>query len=170
VETPAIATHNQHTLSDMEAPMAEGTLAPNSPKWMQDHVDRYLSSNGADGHMYSIPGIPKPVPTLLLTTTGRRTGQKFFFPLIYGRQGKGYVVIASKGGAPEHPGWYRNLVADPKVSMQVGSEQIRATARTASGTERAQLWKQLAEIYPPYDDYQAKAGAREIPVVVLDPV
>ena len=149
--------------------MAAAKLAPNSPKWIRDHVDRYLATNGADGHMYTIPNL-KPVPCLLLTTTGRKSGEQWLFPLIYGKHGKSYVVIASKGGAPEHPGWYRNLVANPKVRLQVGSEHLEARARTANGAEREQLWKQLAEIYPPYDEYQQKAGDRQIPVVVLDPV
>jgi deazaflavin-dependent oxidoreductase (nitroreductase family) len=109
------------------------------------------------------------VPTLLLTTTGRRSGEKFVFPLIYGTTGDSYVVIASKGGAPEHPGWYRNLVADPLVDVQVASNRFRATARTATGDERTKLWNQMAALFAPYTDYQKVAG-REIPVVVLDPL
>jgi deazaflavin-dependent oxidoreductase (nitroreductase family) len=79
-------------------------------------------------------------------------------------------VIASKGGAPEHPGWYQNLLAHPDVEIQVGSEKMRARARTATGVERVQLWEQAVAFWPPYADYQGKAGSREIPVVVLDPV
>ena len=151
--------------------MSEAKLAPKVPDWMKDHVARYLASNGADGHWLTLPSSPtKPVPTLLLTTTGRRSGEKFLFPLIYGRNGDSYVVIASKGGAPEHPGWYRNLQADPAVEIQVGAERLRARARTATGAERSRLWDQLAAAFPPYADYQGKAGRREIPVVVLDPV
>jgi proline iminopeptidase len=152
--------------------MAEAKLAPNMPKWMVDHVDRYLSSGGTDGHMYTIklPNVPeKSVPSLLLTTTGRKSGERYLFPLFYGRAGNGYFVIASKGGAPQHPGWYRNILANPDVEIQVGTEKLRARARTASGEERARLWQQAVGIWPPYDDYQRKAGAREIPVVVLDP-
>jgi deazaflavin-dependent oxidoreductase (nitroreductase family) len=148
--------------------MTEAKLAPKMPQWMIDHVHRYQSSKGTDGHMYTIPNM-KPVPTLLLTTTGRKSGEKFLFPLIYGKTGNSYVVIASKGGAPEHPGWYRNLVANPKVELQVGTEHMTAVARTASGEERAKLWAQLVDIYAPFADYQKKAAAREIPVVVLDP-
>jgi proline iminopeptidase len=151
--------------------MTEAKLPPNIPDWIKDHVQRYLTSDGADGHMMSFASNPSgAVPTLLLTTTGRRTGQRFIFPLIYGRAGNSYVVIASKGGAPEHPGWYRNLVADPNVALQVGSQKLRATARTASGSERAALWGQMAALFTPYTDYQKKAAGREIPVVVLDPV
>jgi len=150
--------------------MTETKLAPKMPKWMVDHVDRYLSSKGTDGHMLNIPTNPKPVPTLLLTTKGRKSGEKFLFPLIYGKAGNSYVVIASKGGAPEHPGWYRNLLADPHVELQVGPEHLKAVARTATGAERSKLWEQLVGIFAPFADYQRKATAREIPVVVLDPV
>jgi proline iminopeptidase len=137
--------------------------------WMKDHVTRYLASNGADGHMLKLPSHDAPVPTLLLTTTGRTSGQQFLFPLIYGTTGKSYVVIASKGGAPDHPGWYKNLVAHPAVELQVGDKHLRATARTAGGDERARLWHEMAALFPPYDRYQEKAPHREIPVVVLDP-
>jgi deazaflavin-dependent oxidoreductase (nitroreductase family) len=153
--------------------MTDTQIAPNLPQWMKDHVDRYLSSGGTDGHMYKItlPGRPElTVPSLLLITKGRKSGQKFLFPLFYGRAGKGYFVVASKGGAPEHPGWYRNLLANPEVEIQVGTEKLRAKARTATGAERAKLWKEGEVFWPPYADYQVKAGSREIPVVVLDPV
>lgn len=153
--------------------MTETQIAPNLPKWMKDHVDRYLSSGGTDGHMYKItlPNMPElTVPSLLLVTKGRKSGQKFLFPLFYGRAGKGYFVIASKGGAPEHPGWYRNLMANPDVEIQVGTAKMKARARVASGEERAKLWKEGVVFWPPYADYQVKAGPREIPVVVLDPV
>lgn len=154
--------------------MTEAKLAPNLPKWMKDHVDLYLSSGGTDGHMYTInlPNMPaKAVPSLLLTTTGRKSGEKYLFPLFYGRAGdNSYFVVASKGGAPEHPGWYRNILANPEVEVQVGTRKMRARARTATGAERARLWEQGVVFWPPYTDYQRKAGAREIPVVVLDPV
>jgi deazaflavin-dependent oxidoreductase (nitroreductase family) len=153
--------------------MTETSRAPNLPQWMNDHVDRYLSSGGTDGHMYTIvrPGAPElTVPSLLLTTSGRKSGKKYLFPLFYGRAGNSYFVIASKGGAPEHPGWYRNILADPEVDIQVGTEKMRARARTAVGEERARLWQQAVAMFPPYADYQVKSGGREIPVVVLDPV
>jgi proline iminopeptidase len=110
------------------------------------------------------------VPSLLLTTTGRKSGQSYMFPLFYGSTGDSYFVIASKGGAPEHPGWYRNILSNPNVSIQVGTAKMQATARTATGEERTRLWKQAVEFFPPYADYEVKAGAREIPIVVLDPV
>jgi deazaflavin-dependent oxidoreductase (nitroreductase family) len=155
-----------------EGTMAEAKLAPNLPDWMVEHANRYLSSGGTDGHMYSrtVPGRGKiTAPALLLTTTGRKSGDKFIFPLFYGTHGGSYFVIASKGGAPEHPGWYRNILANPDVEVQVGTKKMSARARTTAGEERLQLWKKALEFWPPYADYQLKTE-REIPVVVLDPV
>jgi len=153
--------------------MSEAKLAPNLPQWMRDHVARYLNSGGTDGHMYTIkaPNLPEmSVPSLLLTTAGRKSGEKFLFPLFYGKEANSYFVIASKGGAPAHPGWYRNLLADPSAEIQVGTEKLRVRARTAEGAERAGLWEKAVKIWPPFADYQKKAIDREIPVVVLDPV
>jgi deazaflavin-dependent oxidoreductase (nitroreductase family) len=90
--------------------------------------------------------------------------------LIYGKSANDYVVIASRGGSPTHPAWYLNLAAEPRVKVQVKAERFDAKARTAKGEERARLWKQLRDIYPPYDDYQKRAASREIPVVVLEPL
>ncbi len=153
--------------------MIDAKVPPGLPKWMQDHVDLYLSSRGAEGHMYTItlPNLPaRSVPSMLLVTKGRKSGEKFLFPLFYGKSGNSYYVVASKGGAPEHPGWYRNILVNPEVEIQVGTTHLKARARTSSGEERAQLWKDAAVFWPPYNDYQKKAGDREIPVVVLDPV
>jgi proline iminopeptidase len=151
--------------------MAAAKPAPKFPDWMNDHLRRYLATNGTDGHMITLPSHPTAaVPTLLLTTKGRRSGEPFIFPLIYGKSGASYVVVASKGGAPEHPGWYRNLEAEPVVELQVADKHLRAKARTATGVERGTLWHQMAALFPPYTTYQQKAGGREIPVVVLDPI
>ncbi len=153
--------------------MAEAKLAPNLPQWMKEHTELYLKSGGTEGHMYTIsrPGSPAlTVPSLLLTTTGRKSGENYIFPLFYGDTANSYFVIASKGGAPEHPGWYRNILANPEVEVQVGTRKTRANARTATGAERAKLWDQAVAFFPPYADYKIKAGDREIPVVVLDPV
>ena len=129
----------------------------------REHVKAYRDSNGEVGHEWQ-PG----VFTLLLTTTGRTSGQSHTTPLIYGRDGGDYVVIASKGGAPEHPDWYRNIEANPEVEVQAGAEVFGATARTASSEERGRLWAMMVEIWPDYDDYTSKTD-REIPVVVLTP-
>jgi len=152
--------------------MSDARLAPNLPDWMLEHARRYLSSGGTDGHLYriSLQGRPEmEVPSLMLTTTGHRSGERFVLPLFYGRAGDGYFVVASKGGAPQHPAWYRNILADPEVEIQVGTARMRARARTATGEERAKLWAQALQIWPPYADYQRKTE-REIPVVVLDPI
>jgi deazaflavin-dependent oxidoreductase (nitroreductase family) len=144
-------------------------VATELPSWIRDHVRRYLETNGAEGHLWdsSVAGGPGPIPTLLLTTTGRKSGRELVLPLIYGKTRTGYAVVASKGGAPAHPAWYVNLVADPNVRVQVGPEKFRARARTATGEERAALWKQMAGIFPPYEAYQQRTK-REIPVVVLE--
>jgi len=150
--------------------MAEAKLAPNLPDWMVEHANRYLSSGGTEGHMYHMkqPGRPEiTVPALLLTTTGRKSGDKFIFPLFYGETGSNFFVIASKGGAPAHPQWYRNIEANPEVEVQVGTDKFKARARTATGEERSRLWQESLKFWPPYADYQQKTE-REIPVVVLE--
>ena len=152
--------------------MAEARLAPNLPDWMVKHANLYLASGGNDGHKYKVnlPGRGEiTAPALLLTTTGRKSGDKFIFPLFYGTDGDRHFVVASKGGAPEHPGWYRNLLANPDIEVQIGTKKLKARARTTTGDERARLWKKAVEFWPPYADYQLKTE-REIPVVVLDPV
>jgi deazaflavin-dependent oxidoreductase (nitroreductase family) len=91
-------------------------------------------------------------------------------PLIYQQVGDNYVVVASKGGDPKHPAWYLNLLAEPEAEIRVGVKRMRARARTAVDAERADLWAIMSKAYPPYDDYQARAKGREIPVVVLEPI
>ena len=153
--------------------MADAKLAANLPDWMVEHANRYIASGGTDGHIYKItqPGRPElNVPSLLLTTTGRKSGEKIIFPLFYGDTGGGsYVIVASKGGAPKHPQWYLNLQAHPDVEVQVGTKKLKAKARTATGAERTRLWEIALKFWPPYADYQQKTE-REIPVVVLDPI
>jgi deazaflavin-dependent oxidoreductase (nitroreductase family) len=141
------------------------------PDWIADHVQLYLEDPDRGHNWDSTPvGGPGVLPTLLLYTTGRKSGKTRALPLIYGKTGEAWVVIASKGGAPAHPAWYLNLEAHPECEVQVAHLRQSVLARTASGAERESLWRQLAEIYPPYDDYQTAAGDREIPVVVLDPL
>ena len=124
---------------------------------------RYIASGGQDGHLW------EGVTTLLLTTTGRRSGQTRTTPLIYGRDGDRYLVVASRGGAPKHPSWYENLAAQPLVQVQVMADRFKARARTATAAEKPVLWKTMAAIWPPYDEYQARTP-REIPVVILERV
>jgi F420H(2)-dependent quinone reductase len=140
------------------------------PSWIADHVKLY-KTDPEKAHLWdsTIGGGKGLIPTLLLTTTGRKSGREISTPLIYATHDSAYVVIASKGGAPDHPDWYKNLLADPVCHIQVSTAGYQAKARTASGEERAQLWAKLQKIYPPYDDYQRAAKGREIPVVVLEP-
>ena len=131
--------------------------------WQADHARKYIETNGEEGHIW------RGVPTLLLTTTGKRTGEPYTTPLIYGTDGDRYVIVASRGGAPEHPQWYRNLVAEPMVGLQVKAHKFQARARTASAEEKPALWRMMAGIWPAYDEYQAKTE-RDIPVVILERV
>ena len=139
--------------------------------WIAEHIKLY-DTDPEKAHMWdSTPlGGPGLLPTLLLTSKGRKSGEPRPLPLIYGEQDGAYVVIASKGGMPNHPVWFLNLEADPECEVRVGRKKLRARARVAEGEEREQLWKKMAEIYPPYDEYQKNARDRVIPVVVLDPM
>lgn len=139
------------------------------PQWIADHV-RLYQRDPDKGHLWNPGGGESVLPTLLLTTTGRKSGKERLLPLIYKKVGDDYVIIASKAGAPDHPAWYVNLVANPLCGVQVGHDVFKARARTAEGEERENLWQQLKEVYPPYDDYQKTAGSRRIPVVVLERV
>lgn len=132
------------------------------PGWIQEHLTAYLESNGENGHIW------RGVPTLLLTTTGRKSGEPLMLPLIYGEYGANFLVVASKGGAPGHPAWYLNLASNPEVEVQVKDRKFTATARTATAAEKPALWAKMAAIWPAYNEYQQKTS-REIPVVVLEP-
>jgi proline iminopeptidase len=127
-----------------------------------EHVRVYRETGGKVGHDWK-----KGAKILLLTTKGRTTGEPRTTPLIYEADGDRYVIIASKGGAPEHPGWYRNLVQDPDVELQVWDEVFPARARTAEGEERERLWQLAAKQWPDYDAYTQRTD-RQIPVVVLE--
>ena len=129
--------------------------------WFAEHVERYLATDGEAGHDW------QGVPTLLLTTHGRRSGEARTLPLIYGRDGDRLLVVASQGGAPKHPGWYLNLVADPEVEVQVKADRFPARARPATAEERPRLWQTMTSIWPDYDKYQTRTD-RQIPVVVIE--
>jgi deazaflavin-dependent oxidoreductase (nitroreductase family) len=131
--------------------------------WVATHNRDYVESNGKKGHHW------RGLDILLLTTTGRRSGNLRRTALIYGKDGDRYVIVASYGGKPEHPLWYLNLVADPQVTIQVGADVMTARAQTATAGERERLWKMMAAIFPTYEGYQGSTS-REIPVVVLTPV
>lgn len=130
------------------------------PDWVVDHMNRYLETDGEDGHIW------RGVPTLLLTTLGRSSGEQRMLPLIYGKDGDDHIIIASKGGHADHPAWFLNLEASNGVSVQVAADKFSATAEVVEGADRARIWDMMAEIFPPYNDYQQKTD-RLIPVVRL---
>jgi deazaflavin-dependent oxidoreductase (nitroreductase family) len=130
--------------------------------WVAEQTRTYLASGGAEGHESN------GVYTLVLATTGRRTGTPRRTCLIYGTVGEDFVVVASKGGADEDPAWFKNLQANPSVGVQVGGRRFTAHARVASAAERGPLWLQMAAIFPLYDEYAQKTD-REIPIVLLTP-
>jgi deazaflavin-dependent oxidoreductase (nitroreductase family) len=125
-----------------------------------EHVRRYRETNGEVGYVWN------GVPILLLTTIGRKTAQPRTSALIHGRDGDRYLVIASQGGAPAHPNWYLNLLANPNAEIQVKADRMKVTARTASDDEKPRLWKIMTDAWPNYDVYQTRTD-RVIPVVVL---
>lgn len=129
--------------------------------WVAEHVRRYIETDGADGHIW------RGAPTLILTTRGRRSGQRRRLALIYGRDGDRYVIVASKGGNPRHPEWYLNLQAEPTVEVQVVADRFTATARTATAAEHARLWPTMIAIWPDFATYQTKT-TRQIPLVLLE--
>ncbi len=130
--------------------------------WVAEHVHRYVESDGENGHEWR-PG----VPTLLLTTRGRKSGLRRRTALIYGKDGDRHLVVASRGGSPHHPAWYLNLAEHPEVGVQVGADRFTARARTASPEEKPRLWQLMTGIWPAYDSYQTKT-TMEIPVVILE--
>jgi deazaflavin-dependent oxidoreductase (nitroreductase family) len=127
-----------------------------------EHVRRYVETDGEVGYIWR-----EGAPILILTVNGRKSGQEYSTPLIFGEDGDNYVIVGSQGGTPQHPDWYLNLAETPEVGVQVKADKFRARARTAEGEERERLWKRMNEIWPHYDEYQAKTE-REIPVVVLE--
>ena len=128
----------------------------------EEHVRRYQETDGEVGYIWN------GVPILLLTSTGRKSGQPRTTPLIYARDGDDYLVVASMGGAPQQPQWYLNLVANASAQIQDRSEHIDVTAHTAGEDDKAGLWKIVTEQWPNYDVYQSRTD-RVIPVVVLSP-
>ena len=141
----------------------EGYQAPDLELVGPEHVRRYRQTDGEVGYIWN------GVPTLLLTTTGRKSGEPRTNALIFGRDGSDYLVVASMGGAPTHPNWYRNLLARPRAEIQVRAERISVMARTVGDAEKPRLWKVMTDGWPNYDVYQSRTN-RVIPLVVLSPV
>ncbi len=128
----------------------------------QEHVRTYRETDGERGYHW------RGTEILLLSTTGRKSGQERTTPLIHRTDDGRWVIVASRGGTPDHPGWYYNLTEDPDVTIQVKGDVVPVRASTATGEERERLWKRMTEVWPAYDEYQERAD-REIPVVVLEP-
>ena len=140
----------------------EGYTAPDITLLGDDHIKAYRESNGEEGYLWN------GATALLLTTTGRKSGEPRTSPLIFAQDGDDYLVVASMGGAPQHPQWYLNLTANPEAEVQVKADVIPVTARTASDDEKPRLWKIVTEQWPNYDVYQTRTD-RVIPLVVLSP-
>jgi deazaflavin-dependent oxidoreductase (nitroreductase family) len=134
------------------------------PLFGQEHVDRYRATKGEEGHDWE-----GGTHTLLLTTAGHRSGEQRTTPLIYGRHGDDYLIVASKGGSDAPPAWLRNLEENPAVEVQVKDQIFKARARRATPEEQPELWKTMTSEWPAYDSYQEQTE-RKIPVVVLEPV
>jgi deazaflavin-dependent oxidoreductase (nitroreductase family) len=151
---------------DREIMTSRQKVFDNPTGWVNSHIREYVESDGKKGQRW------RGLPTLLLITRGRKSGKLRRTALIYGRDGKAYLLVASNGGAPHHPLWYLNLVANAEVELQVGADKFSARARTAFSQEKLRLWKLMVDIFPQYNSYQtraAKAG-RDIPLVIVEPV
>jgi deazaflavin-dependent oxidoreductase (nitroreductase family) len=138
--------------------------------WLAQHQRDYLESGGKNGHIMDLSDIGGRSFTtcLLLKNVGRKSGETRYAPLIYGDTGGEVVVIASKGGADVHPGWYHNILGSKTLDFQIATQAFRATWREAKGAERKEIWAFMEHLYPPYKDYQA-ATKREIPVIIMTP-
>lgn len=128
----------------------------------QEHVDRYRATDGEEGYSWQ-----RGTTILLLTTRGRKSGTERVTPLIFQPDGDDYLIVASRGGTDQPPGWYLNLQAEPEVQVQVRGDVFRARARDATPEEKPEMWRKMAAVWPDYDEYQKKTD-RQIPVVVLE--
>jgi deazaflavin-dependent oxidoreductase (nitroreductase family) len=140
----------------------QGEYEPSSAKWARDQVEEYERSGGTSGTTL------RGVPVVVITSVGSQSGKLRKNPVMRVEHDGVYAAIASKGGAPQHPSWYRNLVDHPLVELQDGPSKGDYTAHVASGDERAVWWDRAVEVWPDYAEYQTKTG-REIPVFVLEP-
>jgi len=139
-----------------------GDYAPSPEKWVRDQVETYEGSGGTAGTMM------RTMPVVILTTVGAKSGKLRKIPLMRVEHDGRYVVVASLGGAPKHPVWYYNLLANPQVELQDGPVRSDMTARELSGEERAQWWERAVGAFPDYAGYQ-EGTERVIPVFVLEP-
>jgi F420H(2)-dependent quinone reductase len=143
----------------------QGEYAPNTQQWVRDQVELYESTDGAEGNTLRDTGLP----IVIVTNRGAVSGKLHKTPVMRVEHDGKYAVVASRGGAPEHPRWYYNIRANPLVELQDGAHKQDMTARELTGDERAQWWDRAVAAYPPYDEYQRKTE-RVIPVFVLERV
>jgi deazaflavin-dependent oxidoreductase (nitroreductase family) len=139
----------------------EGTYEPSPSEWVRDQVEAYERSGGSDANTLRDTGLP----IVVVTNKGNKSGKVRKTPLMRVEHGGEYALVASKGGAPTHPVWYYNLLADPEVQIQDGAEPVDYAVREVSGEERQLWWERAVKAYPPYAEYQEKTS-REIPVFV----
>jgi F420H(2)-dependent quinone reductase len=142
----------------------DGEYEPSPSKWVRDQVEQFESSGGTQGITLADTGLP----VVVITNLGAKTGKVRKTPLMRVEHNGSYAAIASQGGAPKHPLWYYNFLANPRVELQDGPKTIEMIAREVSGEERAQWWERSVAAFPPYAEYQKKTE-RVIPVFVLDP-
>jgi len=146
----------------MPRPTCHPEPVPDFSLFGDEHVRQYEATGGRTGHDWNGASV------LILHTRGRKTGETRKFALIYGRDGTDYLVVASRGGSPEHPGWYKNLLAHPDVTIQVWDELLPVRARTGNAADKQRVWPSMRAQWPDYDKYQA-GTKRDIPVVLLSP-
>ena len=142
----------------------DGEYEPSPEKWVRDQVERYEATGGREANTLMDTGLP----VVIFTTRGAKSGKIRKTPLMRVEHGGAYAMVASKGGAPEHPLWYHNVQADPHVVVQDGPEPFDGVAREVTGEEKAQWWERAVAAYPPYAEYQERSGGREIPVFVVE--
>lgn len=140
----------------------QGEYEPSPQQWVRDQVELFESSGGTQGTMM------RGMPVIILTTRGARSGKIRKTPLMRVEHDGTYAVVASQGGAPKHPVWYHNIVADPRVELQDGPDRRDMNAREATGEEKALWWQRAVEAFPDYADYQRKTD-RQIPLFILEP-
>ena len=145
-------------------PTLQGDYEPSPSEWVRDQVAEYEASGGQRANTLLDTGMP----IIVVTTRGAKSGKVRKNPVMRVEHDGSYAAVASKGGAPEHPAWYRNIVDHPEVEVQDGTHKGDYTARVASGAEREQWWERAVAVWPDYDEYQKKTD-REIPVFVLEP-
>ncbi|MCT2542974.1 MULTISPECIES: nitroreductase family deazaflavin-dependent oxidoreductase [Streptomyces] len=140
----------------------QGEYEPSPEQWVRDQVELFESSGGTEGTTM------RGMPVIILTTLGAKSGKIRKTPLMRVEHDGKYAVVASQGGAPKHPVWYHNIVADPRVELQDGPLRQDMNAREATGEEKDLWWGRAVEAFPDYADYQQKTD-RQIPVFVLEP-